>query len=252
MVDKSALSCRAKGPPVFLMRYHSSMLSTILCAVITQATPDDYLRDTVSQMKKEWPNNRMVEIVCHGHSVPAGYFKTPEIRTYDAYPNLLKQGLCLRFPHAVINVTVTAIGGENSIGGEKRFARDVLSRHPDVVTIDYGLNDRGIDPAKVNEAWVSMIHQAKAQNIKVILLTPTADKTAIMDNANDPLTQQAVAIRQLAIDESVGLVDSYSLFLQSLATGVKLDDLMSQVNHPNRAGHELVAHELLKWFPSQN
>ena len=31
--------------------------------------------------------------------------------------------------------------------------------------------------------------------------------------------------------------------------GGKLDDLMSQVNHPNRKGHELVANELQSWFP---
>jgi hypothetical protein len=27
---------------------------------------------------------------------------------------------------------------------------------------------------------------------------------------------------------------------------------MSQENHPNREGHELVAAELLKWFPTRS
>ena len=34
-------------------------------------------------------SNHTVNLVCHGHSVLAGYFKTPEVRTFDAYPYLL-------------------------------------------------------------------------------------------------------------------------------------------------------------------
>lgn len=226
------------------------MVPILLFALAVQASPRTYLADTVAELTKQWPKNRMVEIVCHGHSVPAGYFKTPEVRAMDAYPNLLKEGLCQRFPHAVINVTVTAIGGEDSIAGEKRFARDVLSRHPDVVTIDYGLNDRRRDPDQVRAAWQSMIAQAKAQNAKVILLTPTGDTSAKMDDSNDPIVKQAVAIRLLAKEEGVGLVDSFAEYTKAMASGTRLTDLMSQVNHPNRKGHELVAAKLLEWFPA--
>jgi hypothetical protein len=34
-----------------------------------------------------------------------------------------------------------------------------------------------------------------------------------------------------------------------LSGGTTLDDLLAQNNHPNRAGHEIVARELLAWFP---
>ncbi|RYG49033.1 SGNH/GDSL hydrolase family protein [bacterium] len=221
-------------------------------AALAQVPMSDYLSDVVAEMTKEWPGNRTVEIVCHGHSVPAGYAKTPEVRTLDAYPNLLREGLSRRFTKAVINVTVTAIGGENSVAGERRFARDVLSRRPDVVTIDYGLNDRGLDPAAVRAAWQSMIGQAKSQRVKVILLTPTGDFTAHMDDPNDPLTEQAVAIRRLAAEEEVALVDSFAAYQRAIAGGTPLDALMSQVNHPNRRGHELVAAELLQWFPAKS
>jgi len=221
-------------------------VTPLLLAVANQA---NYLSDVVTDLTKVWPNNRMIEIVCHGHSVPAGYAKTPEIRALDAYPNLLREKLNRRFPHAVINVTVTAIGGENSIQGEKRFAEDVLSRHPAVVTIDYGLNDRGLDEGAVRTAWQSMIGQAKAQGIKVILLTPTGDQSAKMDDSNDPLPKQAAAIRRLALENGVGLVDSFAAFQSAIAGGTPLNSLMSQVNHPNRRGHELVVAELLKWFP---
>ncbi len=226
------------------------MLTTLVFATILQASPQDYMANVVTELKKDWPKNRMVEIVCHGHSVPAGFFKTPEVQTMNAYPNLLKADLSARFPHAVINVTVTAIGGENSISGENRFAKDVLSRHPDVVTIDYALNDRGFPAEVIKSAWKSMVSQAKAQNVKVILLTPTPDQSAKMDDPNDPINIRAEEIRALAKAEGVGLVDSLAEFKSAIQSGTKLPDLMSQVNHPNRKGHELVVNQLMKWFPN--
>lgn len=215
-------------------------------AVADRAT---YLGDITAQLKKAWPNNRRVNVVCHGHSVPAGYFATPTVDTFNAYPHLLHKGLKNAFPLAVINVIVTAIGGENSEGGAQRFERDVLSLRPDVVTIDYGLNDRGIGLERAKKAWSEMIAKAKAAGVKVVLLTPTGDTASKLDDPNDPLCQQAAQIRRLAAENHVGLVDSLAAFQQYIHKGGTLRELMSQSNHPNRKGHALVAESLLLWFP---
>lgn len=211
--------------------------------------PQTYLADVCAELTKCWPTNRTVTIVCHGHSVPAGYAQTPEVRQFDAYPHLLHRALNRRFPHAVINVIVTGIGGENSEQGAKRFKRDVLSLRPDVVTIDYALNDRAIGLARSERAWRKMIELALAHHVKVILLTPTPDMTAHLEDPNDPLNQHARQIRRLAAENHVGLVDSLYLFEAEIKTGRPFKDLMAQSNHPNRKGHEIVAAGLLNWFP---
>ncbi|WP_342481353.1 hypothetical protein NST07_08230 [Paenibacillus sp. FSL L8-0340] len=41
------------------------------------------------ELKRQWPENRTLNIVCHGHSVPSGYFATPIVDTFHAYPHLL-------------------------------------------------------------------------------------------------------------------------------------------------------------------
>ncbi len=212
------------------------------------ADPKIFLQETVDELSKKWPHNRTIRIVCHGHSVPAGFFKTPKVDTFNAYPHLLHVGLKERFPHAVINVIVTAIGGENSIRGAERFETEVLTHRPDILLIDYALNDRGVGLEKAKDAWVSMIQKAQTRNIKVILLTPTGDHRADMNNEEDPLNQHAEQIRQLASKHEVGLVDSFQLFKDYTDAGNSLGDLMSQVNHPNRKGHDLVADALLDWF----
>ena len=213
------------------------------------ADPASYLAAFAEQAKKDWPRNRRLTIVCHGHSVPAGYFRTPRVDTFNAYPHLTHVGVKEKYPNAVINVIVTAIGGENSTSGARRFEDEVLSLKPDVVTIDYCLNDRGIGLEVAEGNWRVMIEAALRNDIPVILLTPTPDQRSDMNNPDDPLNQHAEQVRRLAAEYEVGLVDSLAAFKAKVDAGTPLADLMSQVNHPNRAGHELVAEALSSWFP---
>ncbi len=216
------------------------------------ALHETYLAETLGLMKKPWPGNRTVNIVCHGHSVPSGYFATPVVDSFNAYPHLLHQGLKQRFPLAVINVIVTAIGGENSERGAARFQSEVLNHRPDVLTIDYALNDRPLGLAKARTAWTAMIEKALAANIGVILLTPTSDITqrpGATAEARAPLQEHAQQVRDLAAQYGVGLCDSLDAFERYMESG-DLSDVLSQSNHPNRLGHELVTRQLLRWFPA--
>lgn len=211
-----------------------------------------YLRDVVAVLKAQWPDNRAVNLVCHGHSVPAGYFATPRVDSLSAYPHLLRVALAERYPYAVVNVIVSAIGGESSPAGAARFERDALTHRPDVVCIDYGLNDRGIGLAAARAAWESMIAAAQRSGARVLLLTPTPDMTqapGAADAERRPLREHAAQIRALADGHGVGLVDSLAQADARCAAGGDLTDLLSWSNHPNRAGHELVARALLRWFP---
>jgi acyl-CoA thioesterase I len=215
------------------------------------AKPLHYLAHLVEIMNRHWPENRTINVVCHGHSVPAGYFSTPMVDTFNAYPHLLHAGLKHRFPFAVINVIVTAIGGESSDSGADRFEQDVMSKRPDVVTIDYGLNDRGLGLERSGNAWRSMIEMALAADVRVLLLTPTADMTQHPDYLAEDrqlLGLHAKQIRDLAAEFGTGLVDSLSAF-HSHMNNHDLSDLLSWANHPNRAGHDLIVRELLRWFP---
>ncbi len=210
-----------------------------------------YLREIVNLLLAQWPGNRTVNIVCHGHSVPAGYFATPMVDTFNAYPALLHRDLKHRFPFAVINVIVTAIGGEGSPQGADRFDADVLCHRPDVVTIDYGLNDRGVGLIEAEVAWRRMIEASLTRQARVLLLTPTWDNSGVVDSAGKAwcdLARHADQIRRLAAEYEVGLVDSFAAFESYVAAGGDPTDLLSWSNHPNRQGHELVARELLRWF----
>jgi len=208
-----------------------------------------YLDPVLDEMAKHWPENRTVNIVCHGHSVPAGYFATPLIDPFHAYPHLLHRLVKERFPFASVNVIVTAVGGENSAQGAERFERDVLSHAPQIVTIDYGLNDRriGLDAAK--RAWAEMTEAALREKKKVILCTPTWDISFYEKNESwHALCGHAEQIRKLADEYEVGLADSFAAWEKRIETESDLAQYLSHVNHPTFAGHQIVANEIGRYF----
>ncbi|PCJ59971.1 MAG: lipase [Planctomycetota bacterium] len=210
-----------------------------------------YLRAIVEVLKTHWPKNRTVNVVCHGHSVPSGYFATPMVDSFNAYPHLLHVGLKNRYPFAVLNSIVTAIGGESSAAGSKRFEKEVLCHRPDVLTIDYGLNDRGLGLEKAYGYWSDMIKMGLEAEVKIILLTPTIDMTQAKEYHGEDkseLLEHAKQIIDLANEFEIGLVDSFAACHDAVSKS-DISDVLSWSNHPNRTGHDLVVKELMHWFP---
>jgi acyl-CoA thioesterase I len=212
------------------------------------ADPSNYLNDIKIEFNKKWPKNRTINLVFHGHSVPAGYYKAPIVKPFGAYPLMLLKKMKSFYPYAVISVINTSIGGENSVSGANRFDSDVSVHKPDVLFIDYSLNDRGIGLEKAKEAWSSMIKKALDKNIKIILLTPSPDTRKNILEVNNELEQHANLVRILAKENGIGLVDSYTLFKNKVLAGDSLSMYMSSVVHPNEKGHQLITDELLKYF----
>lgn len=208
-----------------------------------------YLDEVICELQKQWPDNRNINIAYHGHSVPSGYFATPLVNTFNSYPHLLHKVIKERFPFSCLNVIVTAKGGENSLSGSKRFCTDVLCHKPDIITIDYSLNDLeiGLQASRLN--WSRMIEMALENNIKLILLTPSWDKSYFEQNESwTKLVMHAEQVRSLADEYNIGLSDSFNAFKYYINDGGDLTDLLSHINHPNRKGHELITMELAKWF----
>jgi len=220
----------------------------VVLKCVAQADQSTYLNDIKTELIKEWPKNRTINLVFHGHSVPSGYFKTPFVNTLHAYPFLAFKAIKDKYPNAVVNFIVTGIGGENSLKGEKRFDDDVLTHKPDVLFIDYALNDINIGVEKSKVAMSKMIERALAKGIKVILLTPSLHQNYnILDPAN-PYAKISREFVDLAKQYNIGLVDSFTLFKEKIAAGHSIMEYMSQVNHPNEAGHQIIADEIVKWF----
>ncbi|GGD03665.1 hypothetical protein GCM10011368_01890 [Hyunsoonleella pacifica] len=238
-----------------------SILSLILlmtlnfaCAQENATTKEEIVEHYLDSLKKElkvkWPKNRTINLVFHGHSVPTGYTTRGVLDRLNSYPYRTLKKVNDFYPYSVVNTITTSIGGEQAEQGAKRFKEDVLNHKPDVLFIDYGLNDRSIGLERAKVAWEQMIQEALEYGTKVILLTPTPDLKEDITSNETPLAQHSSQIRALAKKYKIGLVDSYALF-KALAEIQPLKGYMSQNNHINQKGHQFVADAIFEYFKIQ-
>lgn len=231
-----------------LLVFTAIFLQTLSYAAAQHPADLHYLDSLKKELNTKWPKNRTINLVFHGHSVPAGYWHNSEVHTLDSYPLLVLAKIKEMYPHAVVNVIITAIGGENAEKGQARMATDVLPHKPDVLFIDYALNDVGLGLESAKDAWEEMIKEAQKENIKIILLTPSPDQRQDILEPENPLALHAEQIRQLSVDYQIGLADPFMVFQQIEREEGNLKRYMSHVNHPNRKGHEIIASKIVEWF----
>ena len=203
-----------------------------------------------------------VTIVTFGDSTTAA---RGELKVYAdvLQDELPERGLDVR----VINA---GIGGHHTGNARERFENDVLSQNPDVVVIQFGINDAAVDVWKdppATESRVSLTDYEKNlrhfvrvlvdRRTRVVLMTPNPlrwtpkmrdmyGKPPYLPNDvngfNVKLASYAETMRQVASTEKVPLIDVYQRFEQfGMTDGQSVDDLLLDGIHPNEKGHRLVA-----------
>ncbi|WP_247233307.1 SGNH/GDSL hydrolase family protein [Telluribacter sp. SYSU D00476] len=109
------------------------------------------------------------------------------------------------------------------IGGNKvydlylRMDEDVLAKNPDVVVVYVGINDvwhkrthgTGTDPDKYVKFYEAIIKKLQANNIRVVLCTPSVigEKTDYSNEQDGDLNRYAGFIRDLATKHNLTLID---------------------------------------------
>lgn len=165
------------------------------------------------------------------------------------------------------------VGGNNTGMAAKRFEADVLQETPQLVIIQFGLNDAAVDVWKTPPATEPRISKAdyennlrgfieriQAQGGKVILMTPNQTRWTpklremygkspyrVEDEKGFTflVEQYAKIVRQLAAEYQLPLVDVYALYnAWEAQNGKSCMELMPDGMHPNTQGHTLVAEQL--------
>jgi len=209
-----------------------------------------YLYGLTQEFDKAFPDNRLMNIVVHGHSQTRGYTTGHAIDPICAYPNQFHKLLKHRFPFAATNVIVTGIGGECSLTGAQRFEKDVLCHKPDLITIDYALNDRFVDIAEVKKSWDNMVDRAKKDNIPVLLFTPTLDVPCAYEAKKlEEILELEKMIIAIGNEKEVGVVHVTKAWEKYLKYTGNIEDLLAGVNHASKLGHRIIANEFLSWIP---
>ena len=200
-------------------------------------------------------------VVAFGASTTA---KRTNVVVYaDQLPNRIGSGR--------LNILNKGVPGNTTQAARERFQRDVLDQRPEVVIIQFGINDSAVDvwrdpPKALPRVSLAdfeknirhFVRESKAVGAEVILMTPNqlrwSPRTLELYgkppyNRDDPmgfnllLPQYCEVIRKIALNENVKLVDVYAAYDDPQRTGGKtVEDLLPDDGmHPNTEGHSLVA-----------
>jgi lysophospholipase L1-like esterase len=201
-------------------------------------------------------------IVCMGDSITAA----GDSDDGHGYVKLIRQSLAKLFPEAGIEVVNVGIGGQRAPDMLGRWQRDVIDKHPDLVTLSVGINDvwhgfydnhpAGDGPKGVAlDVYIAdvkqMIETAQANKIRVVLVSPTVITEDSRKLENQKLQGYVEAERKLARDKRVPFVDLHDAFIKKLSTlreGPDDSTLRLTVDgvHMQTAGDRLMAFNILR------
>jgi acyl-CoA thioesterase-1 len=219
-------------------------------------------KSRLQEQNADYSQGRAVTYVAIGDSVTQGCMEPNVIDHEHVSHQVLKRCILQRFPLAVFNVINSGISGDKAEASRSRWQRDVLMYQPDLVTISFGANDShgGIEglPSYI-QAISDLINELRNETqADIVLLTPSMMMK--QDNVNIPdcyrplipdflntyqegyLQSYVEALRKLATQKNVALVDIYKIWKDMESNGVDIHfSLSNGLNHPDRKFHEQIA-----------
>ena len=184
-----------------------------------------------------------VTVVAFGDSITAGY------AVRHGFPSFWKEMLAQKYPEVGIKLINSGVSGDTTMDGLARLDWAVLSYEPDLVTINFGINDcvYGLGLEEFEANLVEMIRRIRSGPASEILLlssqpleTPPYERLVL---------DYYQAIERVAKEMDVGFVNVYGAWMDRVKAGTPLSSfIIPGLDHPNGAGYRIIAEELMKLF----
>ncbi len=187
-------------------------------------------------------NGASLSVVFLGGSLTWGAQATnPQETSYRA---LIGKRLEASYPKTRFQFWDAAIGGTGSQLAAFRLERDVLSRRPDLVFLDFTINDNPYPEPDAGRlaAYESLVHRLVQAGIPVVQVILPAKRDVEADPPERPLD---VKHKEIASDYGLPMADAVALAKKRVAEGKvtpdQLWDLPEDRTHPGDAGYALYA-----------
>lgn len=175
-----------------------------------------------------------------GGSITQGSLASAEDKTY-AYR--VYQWWCDAFPQAAFGYVNGGIGGTCSCFGAARAVRDLLMYQPDVVVVDFSVNDKGETPE--DESFYQETYEGL---LRRILSWPSSPAVLVLNNvyydSGKTMQDRHNAVAEHYRVPFVSIKDS--IYRKMREGKYRLEELTPDGLHPNDLGHELVAGEIIR------
>ena len=191
-------------------------------------------------------------------------FLGDSITALGDYTRLVMSYVTMREPGVAITFLRNAgVPGDTAPGGVKRLANDVLSQHPTVVSICFGMNDGRVPPftSQAYDTFMvgmsNLVATLTAAHIRVVVLTPgCVDPDHAMgwfkqpgepEQCNAMLGRLAEGVKALAGREGLPVADIHSAMMEVMVKGKAKSPHWTMIPdgiHPNQAGAAVMAYAL--------
>ena len=183
-----------------------------------------------------------LSVVFFGGSLTWGAQATDPMRT--SYRALVSARLQKAYPAAHFEFWDASIGGVGSQLGAFRLERDVLAHHPDLVFLEFTINDGPFTPPDPDRlaSYESLVRRMVQAGVPVEQVILPAKKDVLPNPPARPLDARHKEIAQaygLAVADVVALVKAR--VAEGKAMPDELWDAAPDVTHPGDAGYALYA-----------
>ena len=182
-------------------------------------------------------------IAALGDSLTYGWM----VRT--GFVDILEDMLRDSYPQANFKIIKRGVPGDTAQGGVFRAKRDIVSVKPDIVMLQFALNDAlsGYSPAEFYDNMKHIIGILKEETIpEILLMTSPLIYDKDMMRLARPYYDKICQISE-EISLPLALVDKY--WEKKIAAGINHRELVqSDMAHPTEAGHRLMAEAVMELF----
>lgn len=199
-----------------------------------------------------------INIVIFGDSVSHGCFDKDERDYEEVYWRKLQKKIYEVRDYTPVNMINSAIGGTTAKQSLERIERDVISHHPDLCIVCFGLNDVNGELEEYVNPLREIFNTCNKNGIDVIFMTPNMLNTYSADDTEakykdysfvtaevqnggrmDRYMEEA---RKVAKECNITVCDCYAEWKKLEANGEDITMLLdNRINHPTRKMHNLFA-----------
>lgn len=209
-----------------------------------------------------------ITIVAFGDSVTHGALSSGEFNYETVYWNLLKRKILNVRNYVPVNVINAGIGGITAKRSLGRLDSQVITYHPDLVIVCFGLNDVNGSLEDYLSSLETIFKKCMDSGAEVVFMTPNMLNTYVADDTDEALKHYAKVTAEM---QNGGKMDKYMSGAVDIAfkCGVKVCDcysawkkmsqktdttmlLINRINHPNAKMHELFADMLFDTIFADN
>ena len=205
-------------------------------------------------------------IVFFGDSITASYFESFEnihgtCEPEYGFPERLRRLLQTVFPDTGIEIVNAGVGGETAADAVKRLSRDVLAKEPDLVIVNFMLNDaRLLSESEYEEALKEIFRAVRASGSECVYMTESMGCTKVTSPVRPDIGGEMALCQtsgqvdrfyelsmRTAREAGVKVCDVYAKWKAMSRLGIDTDRLLTnRINHPLREMHTLFASELFQ------